>query len=199
MTIDPEIEAAIMWSCSEYPGLERLVVRRAKSGGGHQLAGHALIALAGEQFDIGYQIEVDADWRTQSARIEIDGSRQISIAVSAEGGGHWQIAGAETEPDIYLQDILDIDLGFTPATNLLPIRRLDLAVGESAPVSAHWLQFPSLAFARLDQRYTRLTPDRYRYESDTGYVTEITVDDFSIPVDYGDVWKRIDPSERGTP
>src|SRR3954453_1281892 len=106
MTIDPEIEAAIMWSCSEYPGLERLVVRRAKSGGRHQLAGHALIALAGEQFDIGFQIEVEADWRTQSERMKIDGSRLMSIAVSVGGGRHWQIAGAETEPDIYLQDIL---------------------------------------------------------------------------------------------
>jgi len=199
MTINQYIEAEVMWSCSAYPSLERLVVSRSESGGGQQLTGHALVALAGEQFDIAYQIEVDAYWRTESARITIDGSQQMSIAVSAEGGGNWQISGAETEPDTDLRDVLDIDLGFTPATNLLPIRRLDLAVGESAPVSALWLQFPSLAFARLDQRYTRLTPDRYRYESDTGYVTEITVDDFGIPVNYGDVWKSIDPSERRTP
>jgi hypothetical protein len=36
---------------------------------------------------------------------------------------------------------LDIDLGFSPSTNLLPIRRLTLAVGEAATVRAAWLPF----------------------------------------------------------
>ena len=54
---------------------------------------------------------------------------------------------------------VDLDLGFTPATNLIAIRRLALSVGASAEVTAAWLDFraqkltppPDLS-PRLDRR-----------------------------------------------
>ena len=36
----------------------------------------------------------------------------------------------------------DIDLNFSPSTNVLPIRRLSLDVGDQAAVRAAWLRFP---------------------------------------------------------
>jgi hypothetical protein len=60
---------------------------------------------------------------------------------------------------------LDVDLGFTPATNTLPIRRLALAVGESAPVRSCWLRFPELRLEPLEQTYTRESEQTFRYQA----------------------------------
>jgi uncharacterized protein len=83
----------------------------------------------------------------------------------------------------------DIDLGFSPATNLLPIRRLELAVGAKAAVRAAWIRFPELTIEVLDQVYTRLAEDRYLYESAGGsFRRELIVDDIGFVIDYPDVW-----------
>ena len=87
---------------------------------------------------------------------------------------------------------VDIDLGFTPATNTLPIRRLAPAIGETVDVTALWVRFPELTIEPLPQRYTRLDDSRYRYESAGGaFVAEIEVDDLGLVVTYEGGWQRI--------
>ena len=62
---------------------------------------------------------------------------------------------------------------FTPATNLLPVRRLGLAVGARAAVPAAWLRWPDVALEPLDQVYARQAPDRYHYQSGGGAFTAL--------------------------
>jgi hypothetical protein len=84
----------------------------------------------------------------------------------------------------------DIDLNFSPSTNLLPIRRLALAVGESADVNAAWLRFPSFKLEQLPQQYLRLDETTYRYESAGGqFVAELQVDLFGFVIDYPGIWR----------
>ncbi len=89
-----------------------------------------------------------------------------------------------------MRGCLDVDLSVTPATNTLPIRRLALAEGAAAAVTAAWVRFPALTVEPLPQRYTRLGGGRYRYESDTGFVTEIESDDLGLVTRYGGGWER---------
>jgi hypothetical protein len=71
---------------------------------------------------------------------------------------------------------LDLDLNFSPSTNLLPIRRLELAIGLKAKVQASWLRFPSFTVEPLVQPYRRIHAATYRYESAGGrFVTELQV------------------------
>ena len=64
-----------------------------------------------------------------------------------------------------------------PIHHLLPIRRLDLAVGVDAEVRAAWLRFPSFTLEPLPQVYRRLSEEVYRYESAGGaFVRDLTVD-----------------------
>ena len=88
-----------------------------------------------------------------------------------------------------LAGCIDVDFGFSPSTNLLPIRRLDLAIGAAADVSAAWVKFPEFTVHRLDQRYTRLAETTYLYESRNNFRREITVDDSGFVVDYPGLWK----------
>ncbi len=90
-----------------------------------------------------------------------------------------------------LAGCIDVDLGITPSTNTLPIRRLNLQVGESADVTAAWVRFPELTVEPLAQRYTRLDERRYRYESTTGFSAELEVDELGLVVRYGDIWERV--------
>ena len=79
----------------------------------------------------------------------------------------------------------------TPATNTLPIRRLNLQIGSSESVIAAWIKFPDLTVEPVSQRYTRLSKNTYRYESNTGFSAEIVVDDLGLVTTYPNGWERI--------
>ena len=81
------------------------------------------------------------------------------LTLSVETHGVWRTSGQELPG---LGGCTDIDLAITPATNTLPIRRLDLDIGSSELVVAAWVKFPELIVQPLSQRYTRLARDRYR-------------------------------------
>ncbi len=53
--------------------------------------------------------------------------------------GVWTVGGRE-RPD--LSGCQDLYFGWPPITNLIPIRGLDTAVGESFEILAAWLRFP---------------------------------------------------------
>lgn len=136
-----------------------------------------------------YEIHCDRAWRTHRVRVKRTiGTEVRGLALSVEARGVWRLAGVEQSQ---LGACVDVDLGVTPATNTLPIRRLDLTVGKSQDVTAAWIQFPDLALQPLPQRYTRLTVDRYRYESGSGFSSEIVVDELGLVVDYQKGWQRL--------
>ena len=105
----------------------------------------------------------DERWRTRWALIEGEANGSpIRFALAADGAGGWARDGL---PLPELAGALDVDLGFTPLTNTLPIRRLALAVGESAPVRSAWLRFPELRLEPLQQTYTREAELTFRYHA----------------------------------
>jgi hypothetical protein len=117
---------------------------------------------------------VVADGRFSTSRGTVRGwlgQRAVEIEILVEGG-RWSLNGAEC-PEV--EGAVDLDLNFSPSTNLLPIRRLDLDVGQEAPVRAAWLRFPSFELKPLEQRYLRLSPSRYRYRSEGGFEAELDV------------------------
>lgn len=85
---------------------------------------------------------------------------------------------------------IDIDLAFSSSTNMLPIRRLDLAIGQEAKVRAAWLRFPSFTLEPLDQLYRRIDAATYRYESAGGvFVTELQVNAAGFAALYPNLWQ----------
>jgi hypothetical protein len=103
-------------------------------------------------------------------------------------------------PDV--DGALDIDLGFTPATNTLPIRRLALAVGESAAVRSAWLRFPELRFEPLEQTYTRETAQTFRYRAMVDgepFAARLDTDPFGRVVRYEGLWEAelVEPDGSG--
>jgi hypothetical protein len=145
----------------------------------------ALFVHEGLSCRLDYSIACSASWVTKSARVSgWLGDRTIDIRI--EHDGSWTLNGAAC-PQV--DGCLDVDLNFSPSTNLLPIRRLSLAVGQRAAVRAAWLRFPSFTLEPLEQTYTRLAERTYRYESAGGkFVAELEVDQDGLPVTYGKFW-----------
>jgi hypothetical protein len=75
-------------------------------------------------------------------------------------------------------------------SNILPIWRLNLAIGETATVQAAWLRFPSFKLELLSQQYHRLDETTYRYKSAGGqFVAELKVNEPGFVVEYLGIWR----------
>lgn len=136
-----------------------------------------------------YEIYADENWLTHRVHVERTiGSDVKTLNLNVESRGTWRTEGQEIAS---LRGCDDIDLALTPATNTLAIRRLNLEIGGSASLIAAWVKFPDLTVEPLSQRYTRLAKDKYRYESNTGFSADITVDELGLVISYPEVWERI--------
>jgi len=178
--------ATILWQRLDLPGHDTAAFWRAADG--WCLWGVALIADAGRPCRIEYEIACDPNWKTRRCSLHgYVGAVAVALQLERSESGTWKVGGAAAP---HLDGCDDIDLGFTPATNLLPIRRLDLAVGDEAPVRAAWVKFPELSTEVLDQTYKRLAPDRYLYTSDGGsFRRELVVDTNGFVLDYPELWR----------
>jgi uncharacterized protein len=165
--------ATILWRGVDRPGHDSARVSR--SANGWMLAGTAVFAHEGVPCRLDYRITTDAAGRTRSAKVEgWVGDVDVDVSIEVDGRGGWRLNGSEC-PQV--EGCIDVDLNFSPSTNLLPIRRLLLDVGAEAEVRAAWLRFPSFTLEPLPQVYRRLSEDVYRYESaDGAFVRNLTVD-----------------------
>jgi uncharacterized protein len=176
----------IIWQRLDVPGHDTAAVYR--SGEGWQLSGVAVLAESGRPCRVEYEIACDARWLTQQCSLRgYIGTTPVALDIARNADGAWTVDDVAAP---HLDGCDDIDLGFTPATNLLPIRRLALGVGESAPVRAAWVRFPALTTEVLEQVYTRRGDDRYLYTSAGGaFRRELVVDDRGFVLDYPGLWR----------
>jgi hypothetical protein len=162
------------------------MLSRIKSG--WMLSGTAIVALTRNrplQFD--YEVQCNARWETRRVEI-VEGSHGRTLSLRVDTGQRWWVGRKELSD---LRGCLDVDLFFSPSTNTLPLRRLQPLRGGSAEVVAVWISSPEFEIKLLKQRYTRLSQNRYQYESATGFGTEITVDGQGLVVKYPPGWARV--------
>ena len=177
----------ILWRRLDVPGHEhaRLTPDRTQ----WQLSGAALFLEGGRPARLEYLVICDERWLTLAGRIKgWIGDTPIDLAIDADGEGRWRMNGHDVPGVI---GCVDLDLSFSPSTNLLPVRRLDLAIGASADVRSAWLRLD--AEPRLDslhQRYHRVSADTYRYESPShDFTGEIRVNEAGFAVRYSGLWE----------
>jgi len=134
-----------------------------------------------------YQVSCDKAWNTVSGKVfGWVGEKSIDVQFAAAPDGHWMLNGCDSEE---VKGCTDIDLNFTPATNLLPIRRLQLPIGQKARVRSAWLKFPSFTLEILEQTYHHVGPGTYRYETFDGkFVKDLTVDEDGFVTHYPGLW-----------
>ena len=177
----------ILWRRLDLPGLD--CARLSAQSGQRRLKGTAVFAHDGRPSCLEYAVTCDSAWHTISARVNgWVGPETVSVELVVDRSSReWRINGDVCDG---VAGCADVDLAFTPATNLLPIRRLDLPVGRSADVRAAWLRFPEFKLEPLDQRYHRIRPMTYRYESGAGsFTADLEVNAAGFVTEYPGLWE----------
>ena len=119
-----------------------------------------------------YLVRWDTDWHTRHVEVRC-GRRTITLDALPPG-------------------CIDVDIMAVTFTNTLPIRRLQLPIGESHEIRAAFVVVPSLEVQVARQRYTRLAEKEYRYDGvETGFTSVLTVDAGGIVIDYPQLSRRV--------
>lgn len=175
----------ILWRRLDLPGHEVATLEALHEG--WRLSGTALFAYEDAPCKLGYVVTCGADWLTNSATVRGRiGAQPVDVSVSVDAERRWVLNGVEV-PGV--AGCLDVDLNFSPSTNLLPIRRLALRIGEEGNVNAAWLRFPSFGLELLPQVYRRESERTYRYESRGNFVRTLEANPAGFVTNYPDFWR----------
>jgi hypothetical protein len=177
---------SILWRRLDTPGHD--ACRLDRSATGWQLEGTAVFLHQGNPARLDYRLVCDTAWRTQQGHVQgWIGSDPLELRIARTNAGVWTLNGA-TVPN--LEDCVDLDFGFTPATNLSQLRRLALEVGQAADVPVAWLDLSPGSLGRLPQRYERRADETYWYEAASfGYAALLEVTPEGFVRRYPGLWE----------
>ena len=155
----------------------------------HRLAGGAHFRDTEGLIAITYAVTLAPDWTTRSGALRVmDNAGRRRLNITSNGAGEWMVQG---RPVPAVSGCVDLDLGFTPATNLIAIRRLALSVGASAEVTAAWYDYRTQTLERLRQIYRRISTGEYAYSSpDHGFTSTLRVDEHGFVRRYPPLWEE---------
>jgi hypothetical protein len=196
------LPTSLFWERRDTTGVEHALI---DAGSGLYARGTAL-AVDPIAYTCTYELQTDPSWATTRLSVAAAGagwSRTVTLELAAKrwrvttseqgdldavlaGSGHPAagLPGIE-DPDL-LFGAFDVDLGGSPLTNTLPIRRLKLLEGETGVahrVSVAWVLLPSLEVVQADQIYTPLGDHRVRFANET-FSADLQLDDDGVVADY---------------
>ena len=180
--------APIIWRRLDVPGHDTATLRLGAAGA--VLSGMAVFREHAPT-GLSYAVHADLSWQTCAARIRgWHGTAAIDLHLHREAGNSWTLNHV---PCPAVDGCVDLDLSFTPATNLLALRRLALAPGQAAELRATWLEWPDVRLTPLVQRYFRHSPTEYGYEADlpggTCFRALLRVQPRGWVLDYASLWR----------
>src|SRR5579863_8197739 len=113
------IAASMLWRRVDLPGHEICLLKQESSG--WSLDGTAVFLHKSGPAHVTYSVRCDPLWRTLSGEVRgILGNRQIGHAITRQGG-KWRLNDIAAPR---LENLVDLDLSFTPATNFLQLCRV---------------------------------------------------------------------------
>jgi hypothetical protein len=177
----------MLWRRVDMPGHD--ACRLDETSSAWKIDGTAVFRDEGGPAMLAYHVEGGAGWRARRAWVRgWIGERRIDVAILRKRTS-WHLDAVAVAG---LDACVDLDLGFTPATNLIPIRRLALEIGQAADAPAAWLDVATGTLKRLDQRYERRSETAYWYEAPMfGYAAELDVGPTGFVRRYPGLWDSV--------
>lgn len=177
----------ILWRRLDVPGHDACRLIQQESG--RRLEGVAVFQHgSGTAACVSYAVECDEGWRTRMGELRgWAGADELDLRVCRNVNGQWML---NDQVVAGLDECVDLDLGFTPATNLFQLRRMALPVGQSADVVVAWLDVPGGGLQRLHQRYERRSVDEYGSEAaQFEYAAVLRVNAAAFVTRYPGLWE----------
>jgi hypothetical protein len=175
------------WRRLDRPGRDAALLQ--PSDGGWLLRGAAAFDHDGGSVAAAYQVEVDPGWETKRGVISgFFGNQTVQHEIRRDDAG-WRLNGVRVEG---LEHLVDLDYGFTPATNVLQLSRITLKLGQSAEVPVVWFDLDSASLTELPQRYERRSEASYWYEAPTvPYQGLLEIAPNGFVRSYPDLWRLV--------
>ncbi|HWA41996.1 MAG TPA: putative glycolipid-binding domain-containing protein [Hypericibacter adhaerens] len=188
-------ERSYFWASLQGPGMEQLRIRLDPV----ENVAHSLVMGIedGLPYRLHYKIKWGSDWRIRKLALEshtTDGMRERIF--KSDGRGHWRDDQGEPQPE--LDGCIDVDIAVTPFTNSFPVRRLELAPGQSQEIRVLYVSVPGLAVKPVTQRYTCREQANGRHKVTyegypAGFSADLELDRDGLVIDYPDLFRRVAP------
>lgn len=150
--------AEALWKRIDVSGHDAALLEEYR--GGHRLTGTAIFDHEGRPGCLNYSVDLRPDWTTDRGRIiGFVAGEKVDVAIESRTDG-WYLNGKPQG----LSHLVDLDYGFTPATNLQQIQRLRLPVGKRVEVPVAWFDVGSTTLIELPQVYEKQDDLTYPYE-----------------------------------
>jgi len=156
---------------------------------------HATGTQIGAGYRLDYELRARDDWRTRSLTVTVasDAGERVTRLLH-DGHGRWTHDGADAPR---LAGALDCDLGLSPLTNLMPVRRHALHEREGeAEIVVAWVSVPDLTVHPSPQRYEHVRPGVVRFVDlglHEGFTAELELDADGLVVLYPELARRVTP------
>ena len=154
---------------------------------GWVLEGVAIYSKDGEPACVSYALKLAPDWSTRRGSIDgFIGAMRIRYRIERDADG-WTLNGVRQR---HVRNLLDLDFGFTPATNHPQLRRMALTVGQSRAITVAWMDVDSKELEPLPQTYHRISEQAYDYDSPQGpYRSTLQIAPSGFVSVYPELWE----------
>lgn len=183
---DEEIAVAL-WRRLDTPGHD--AARLSPVADGWFLQGTTVYRDEAGPAGIRYEVLLDRGWATVRGRVRgFLGGREIDDVITRQGG-RWIFNGRAVHG---LDHLVDLDFGFTPATNLQQLRRVPIAIGAAVDIPVAWIDAGGDTLTEMQQRYERIAERSYRYRSTTtGYEGVLELAPSGFAQKYPGLWESM--------
>jgi uncharacterized protein len=134
-----------------------------------------------------YVVRMSATWQVRQFLLFRD-LPEPDLWLGTDGSGRWGEMNGAHRPDI--DGCVDIHLGCTPFTNTLPIRRLQLDIGDAADLNVATIDVDTLGVVKIAHRYQRMSHRGWQHTDHSGTTTDFDVDEFGLVVDVPNRFRR---------
>ena len=135
-----------------------------------------------------YVVRLSATWQVRQFLLFRD-LDEPDLWLGTDGGGRWGEINGAHRPDI--DGCTEIHLACTPFTHTLPIRRLQLDVGDAAEVRSATIDVETLGVVPVSQRFRRIQPRRFEYTSSADDAPIVfDIDEYGLVHDYPEHYRR---------
>jgi hypothetical protein len=150
----------------------------------------------GAGYRLDYELDASAGWITRHLRVSVTApDSERAVLLEHDGEGEWLHDG---EPGPALTGALDCDLGLSPLTNLMPVRRHDLhEQAGAAEISTAWVSVPDLSVHVSRQRYDHVRPGVVRFTDlglHEGFSADLELDADGLVLLYPELARAVTPA-----
>lgn len=183
--------ALAFWECLYTAGHDSAAVERRGADGGWRLHGTAVFRHPAGPARVSYAVEIDAGWQSRRGSVQgWLGGQRFEHVIERHADG-WSLDGRHQG----LSHLVDLDFGFTPATNLLQLRRTALQPGQAADIPVVWFDLKQTGLVELPQHYACLDGSAYRYATPQGpYEAVLEIAPNGFVKLYPELWRMLGPT-----